>query len=102
MLDTLALRRLPFVRWYERHGCCGCEDIVFSCCLVLSWAVVCYYLIVSAHIIWVERRREGKGMGICISESPRLGSAVFFLFHLLVFFLSVECGMIADEGCNDE
>ena len=49
-----------------------------------------------------EKGREGKGMGICISESPRLGSAVFFLFHLLVFFLSVECGMIADEGCNDE
>ena len=98
MLDTLALRRLPFVRWYERHGCCGCEDIVFSCCLVLSWAVVCYYLIVSAHIIWVERRREGKGR-VWVYALAKVHGWVLLFF--LVFLFSV-CGMIADEGCNDE
>ena len=78
------LEEAPF-RSLECDKDADAKILFFSCCLLSSWAVVCYYLIVSAHIIWVERRREGKGMGICISESPRLGSAVFpclFVFHM--------------------
>jgi hypothetical protein len=67
MLDTLAFVGLSLE--LGRDEVKEVEDYCFSCyytCLV-CWAVVWFYFIVSAHIIWLEGGK-GMGMGICISE----------------------------------